>query len=325
MRNFFVKYEEISDPNYGSYPGSRSVEELINNSVVIIDKPPGPTSHQVVTWVRNILGSKKAGHSGTLDPGVTGVLVVTLGKACKIMPALMGLDKEYIALMELHDDVQEDLLEEVLEKFTGKIKQIPPRKSAVKRKIRVREIYEIKILEREGRRVLMDIKCQKGTYIRKLIHDIGKKLGCGAHMRELRRIKVGPFGEDIAVRLQDLKDAYVMWKENGDTKIKEYLRPVEFGVEHLKKVIVKDSAVNALANGAPLGIGGISRIEEGITPDEMVAIFTEKGELLGLGYASMSTEEAMKKRHGLFAKIDTVMMDKDTYPKMWGQTKKKND
>jgi H/ACA ribonucleoprotein complex subunit 4 len=139
-----IKAEEISNPDFGSYPGSRTVKEILNCGIVLLDKPSGPTSHQVAAWVRDVLGVKKVGHSGTLDPKVTGVLVITLDKASKIMPALMGMDKEYVAIMHLHEDVSESELKKAVKKFTGKIEQVPPKKSAVKRRKRTREVYEIK-------------------------------------------------------------------------------------------------------------------------------------------------------------------------------------
>ena len=312
-----VKSEEITNPDLGIYPGSRSVDELIENGIVFIDKPSGPTSHQVASWVKNILGIKKVGHSGTLDPKVTGILVVTLGKATKIIPALMGLDKEYVAVMQLHEDVETEKIKKVLERFTGEIVQVPPKRSAVKRRKRKRKIYELKFLEKKGLDVLLKIKCQSGTYVRKLIHDMGKEIGKGAHMKELRRIKVGPFDESIAITLQQLKDSFVFWKENKDEKIREIIRPVEFGVEHLKKIWVRDSAVNALCNGAPLAVGGICRLDEGIREGELIAIFTLKGELIALAYALMTSEEIKKVKHGLAARIDRVIMEKNVYPRMW--------
>ncbi len=311
-----TKAEEISNPNFGTYPGSRSIEEILKCGIVILDKPSGPTSHQVAAWVRNMLEIKKVGHSGTLDPKVTGVLVITLDKATKIISALMGLDKEYIAVMHLHEDIEKKKLEKIVEKFTGKIEQVPPKRSAVKRRKRVREIYEIKILEKKGMDVLLDIKCQKGTYVRKLIHDMGRELGKGAHMKELRRIKVGPFDEKICITLHDLKDSYVLWQEKQDEKIKDCVKPVEFGVEHIKKIWVRDGAVNALCNGAPLAVGGVCKLDE-MEKEDMVAIHTLKGELIALGCAKMNSEEIKKSKRGIAAEVDRVIMKKDLYPRMW--------
>jgi len=313
----FVRAEEISNPEYGKYPGARSVEELLHCGIVVLDKPSGPSSHQVVAWVKEILGVKKVGHSGTLDPKVTGVLIVTLEKATKIIPAVMGLDKEYVAVMHLHGDVEIEKIKEVAKKFTGEIIQLPPRRSAVRRKKRVRKVYEIEVLEKVGRDVLMRIKCESGTYVRKLIHDMGLELGKGAHMKELRRTKVGEFTESMATTLQDLKDYYILWKERGDEKIKEIIKPVEFGVEHLKKIWVRDSAVNALCNGAPLAIGGVCRFDEEIKEGELVAIFTLKGELVALARAEVTGEKMKKLKRGIVARVDRVVMEKDLYPRMW--------
>lgn len=310
-----VKAEDISSPEFGSYPGARPVEELLKSGVIILDKPSGPTSHQVAAWVRDILGADKVGHSGTLDPKVTGVLVITVDKATKVMPALMDMDKEYVAVMHLHGDIEDENLRKVIKNFTGKIEQVPPKKSAVKRAKRTREIYEIKILEMSGQDVLLDIKCQKGTYIRKLIHDMGRELG-GAHMRELRRVKVGPFGEDLCVTLHELKDSYVTWKEQGNEKIRDYVKPAEYSVEHLKKIWVRDSAVNALCNGAPLAVGGVCRLDE-TEKEDMVAIMTMKGELVALGYAKMDWKEIKKAKRGMVADVDRVVMERTLYPRMW--------
>ena len=316
-----IKSEEISNPDFGKYPGSRNTEEILKCGVIVVDKPSGPTSHQVASWVKEILGSNKVGHSGTLDPKVTGVLVIVTDKATKIIPALMGMDKEYIAVMHLHEDADKDEIKRVAEKFTGKIKQMPPKKSAVRRKRRTREIYELRVLEKKGLDVLLDIKCEKGTYVRKLIHDMGKKLGKGAHMRELRRIAVGPYEEDSSVTLHELKDFYVSWRENGKNEIRKHVNPVEFGIEKLKKIVVRDSAVNALCNGAPLGMGGVCRLDENIRKKERVAIMTLKGELVALGVAVMDSEEMKKQNKGICAQIDSVIMEKDLYPRMWKNSK----
>src|SRR3989338_2496513 len=139
-------------------------EELINYGIVNIDKPAGPTSHQVSDYVQKILGISKAGHSGTLDPGVTGVLPIALGRATRIVQNLLTAGKEYVAIMYLHKEVSEKEINEAVKKFTGKIKQLPPIKSAVKRRLRTREVYYVEIMEIEDREVLFRIGCQAGTY-----------------------------------------------------------------------------------------------------------------------------------------------------------------
>ncbi|MEM5836736.1 MAG: RNA-guided pseudouridylation complex pseudouridine synthase subunit Cbf5, partial [Candidatus Aenigmatarchaeota archaeon] len=224
---WLIKSEEDTNPAYGKKPEERTIEELIKSCVIIVDKHAGPTSHQVTAWIKEIFGVKKAGHAGTLDPAVTGVLPVALENATKVMPVLMGLEKEYVGVMHLHKEVDENLLRQTVLKFVGKIVQIPPVKSAVARRPREREIKFFDILEIEGKDVLFRIGCEAGTYVRKVTHDIGQKLGVGAHMTELRRIRAGNFTEDQSHSLVEIKDAYEFWKEGKEEFLRKILIPVE--------------------------------------------------------------------------------------------------
>lgn len=316
MKEFLVKSEEVSDPRFGEYPGARDVESLLENGIVVIDKPSGPTSHQVTAWVRDMLGLEKAGHSGTLDPKTTGVLVIALEKATKIMEALMGLDKEYVSIMHLHDNISDKKLKITLDKFEDKIVQKPPVKSSVKREERVREIYSLDILDRDGKDVLLKTDCEAGTYIRKLIHDVGEDIG-GAHMKELRRTRVGPFAEDGAYKLQDLKDNYVLWKEEGVEDIRKVVGPVEASVEHLKSILVKDTAIDSICHGAPLGVGGVSKLQDNIKAGDMVSISSLKGELIALGEAKKDSVDILNDSRGKAADLERVIMDRNTYPSSW--------
>ncbi|MBW2963512.1 RNA-guided pseudouridylation complex pseudouridine synthase subunit Cbf5 [Candidatus Woesearchaeota archaeon] len=285
------------------------VEELINYGIVNIDKPSGPTSHQVADFVQKILGIKKAGHSGTLDPKVTGILVLGLSRATRLVHVLLTGGKEYVGIMHLHKLVDEKEIKKTVKKFfVGKIKQTPPIKSAVKREEREREIYEFEVLEVNGQDVLFRVSCQAGTYIRKLCHDLGKQLGVGAHMAELRRTRVGPFDESTTFTLQDLKDAYVLWKEEGNEKfIRRVIQPVESVVKNLPKVKVNDGAKESLLHGRDLAIPGIAELSE-FVKDDVVALMNKKGELIGLGTAAMSTEEIEKKKKGIAVRTEKVFM-----------------
>ena len=316
-REFDFKEAVVSDPRYGKYPGSRSIEELIERGILVLDKPSGPTSHQVTEWVKDILNVDKAGHSGTLDPKVTGVLVIALEKSTKTMPVLNGLDKEYVSILRLHGDAKEEKLSNVLDNFRGEIKQIPPKKSAVKRQERTREIKELEVLDRDGRDVLLRINCEAGTYIRKLAHDMGEELGFGAHMKELRRTAVGPFNEDEAIKLQTLKDDYVFFKDDENENIREDVLPVETVAEVSKCVTLKDTATEALCNGADLGVGGVSAVERGINKGEKISILTGKGELVAIAEAKLSSEEIIEKNKGKAASLINVIMERGTYPKGW--------
>jgi len=231
----------------------------------------------------------------------------------------MSAGKEYVCVMRVHGDFDLDELRRVVREFTGPIYQRPPLRSAVKRVVRVRRVYYIKILEVSGRDVLMRVGVEAGTYIRKLCHDIGEVLGCGAHMQELRRTRVGPFREDeTLVTLQDILDAYKIWTELGDDKyIRKVILPVEVGVSHLPKVIIKDSAVDAICHGASLAVTGILRVETGIKVTDLVALFTQKGELVALGEATMRSEEMVSSRRGIAVKVTRVIMRPGTYPPVW--------
>jgi len=231
----------------------------------------------------------------------------------------MKAPKEYICVMKLHGEVSADDLKSVVSEFIGPIYQRPPLRSAVKRVIRVRRIYSIEILEVKMPYVLLKISCEAGTYIRKLVHDIGVVLGCGAHMQELRRIRAGPFSEDEnLVTLHDVKDAYDEWRETGDPRLlKKVILPVEKAVEHLPHIVIRDSAVDAICHGAQLAAPGILRVETGIKVGTLVAIFTQKGELVAIGKALMRSEEMASSRKGIAVKPTCVVMKPGTYPPMW--------
>lgn len=318
MSELIVKEEVETNPAYGSYPHERKIQDNINNGLIILDKPAGPTSHQVTAWVKEILKISKAGHTGTLDPHVTGVLPIMLANAVKIAPAIVGAKKEYVCLMRLHKEVDEGKIYKVAESFIGKIKQIPPRKAAVRRVERKREIYYFEILEIDDKEVLFKVGTEAGTYIRKLCIDFGKALGIGAHMQQLRRTKAGMFTEERAITLHDLKDAYEFWHEEKEEKyLREIIKPMEFALMEIKKIMVKDSAVGAVCYGAPLHLGGIAKFSKGIEENELIAIMSLKGELVALGRAKLNSEALEKKRVGLAAVIQRVIMERDVYPKAW--------
>ncbi|MHA1740846.1 MAG: RNA-guided pseudouridylation complex pseudouridine synthase subunit Cbf5 [Candidatus Thorarchaeota archaeon] len=319
-REVIVRTHDTTSPEYGfSSPEEIPVEFLLENGVVCLDKPAGPTSHEVATWVRKILNVSKAGHSGTLDPAVTGILPIGLGNATKAMQALLPAGKEYVCIMELHGDVPEESIRQVIEEFTGKIYQRPPLRSSVKRVLRVREIYYNRILEIKGRLVLFRVGCQAGTYIRKLCFDIGEALGVGAHMRELRRTRVGKFREDEHLcTLHDLKDAYVFWREDGDeTDIRRYVLPVEYALRHLPDIVIRDSAVDAICHGADLAASGVVRLSSGIKKGDLVVIKTLKGEAVALARAMDTSERIAKAGGGLIANTERVLMERGRYPPMW--------
>lgn len=250
---------------------------------------------------------------------MTGVLPVALEEATKVIQALLRAGKEYVGVMKLHGDVSEEQIREVFSEFQGRIYQRPPLRASVKRTLRIRTIYYLDALEIDGRNVLFKVGCEAGTYVRKLIFDMGRVFGCGAHMHELRRVRAGPFTEDRnMVTLHDVLYLYSRWRETGDLRLlRRFILPMERALDLLPKVFIRDSAVDAVCHGAHLTAPGITRIESGINPADKVAILTLKGEAVALGTAVASTEEMLKATHGIMVKTDRVLMPRGTYPKLW--------
>lgn len=300
---------------FGKKPEDRSWQELIHNGIVVIDKPAGPTSHQVSAYVQQILGIGKAGHSGTLDPNVTGVLVIGLGEATKSVHHLLTSGKQYVCIMHLHQPVEEYALRKAFQDFTGTISQLPPVKSAVKRQLRERTIYDTTILEIDGQDVLFSMDCQAGTYVRKFCHDLGQALTVGAHMAALRRTRVAHFTEDKVITLQTLKDAYVAAKAGNPAELKSILLPVEDAVAHMKRIVILDSAINALTHGVQLKVPGIVGYDSDIRAGETVAVFSQKGELVLIGEAKLDGTK-LGGQNGLAVKTTRVYLSPDVYPRM---------
>ena len=320
MDDYLIKSKSKTNPDYGCNPYERPIEEHISKGVINLDKPSGPSSHEVDSWVKRILHVNKTGHGGTLDPKVTGVLPIGIDAATRVSQLLLPAGKEYVCLMTMHKEMPEDQIYEIFDQFTGKIYQTPPVKSAVKRELRVRTIYYATIYEIKGKDVLFRVGCEAGTYIRTLCHDIGEALGCGAHMAELRRTRAGPFNErnDDLVNLHDLTDAYHFWVEDGDESyLRNAIKPMEVAAEHLPQIFIKDSAVEAICQGAKLAAGGISMLSKGIKRRDLVAIKSLKGELIASGIALASTEEIMNADSGLVVDTNKVFMQPGVYPMAW--------
>lgn len=318
--NILTKLDENTSNKFGTIPNERSFEELLDKGFVIIDKNSGPTSHETTDFVKKILGINKAGHSGTLDPAVTGVLLTGLGRATRLMEYMLKSNKEYVCLMYLHQKVDEKTIKDALKHFTGEITQIPPSISAVKREPRKRIIYSIEILDIDNQNVLFRVACQHGTYIRKLCTDIGDYIGCKAQMKELRRTKAGPYTEfDNSISLDKLRNLFELYKKDSkyESELRKYIRPMEDVLKDFKKIYVRDSAVDTLCHGADLAIPGISKTEEGIKVGEEVAIFTLKGELIAMGVSYLTSKQIITKKRGAVVKTEKVFMDSGTYPSVW--------
>ena len=317
-RKRIMKVKSKTNPNYGKSPEEYSIKELLNNGIINLDKTQGPTSHQVDSWIKEILSQEKVGHGGTLDPNATGVLPIAIGDATRALQVLLSAGKEYVGIMKLHKNIDKKKIVEVCNSFVGEITQLPPVRSAVKRVKRKREIYYLDIIQIKDRDVLFRVGCESGTYVRTLCVDIGSKLKIVAHLAELRRTKVGHLIEEDSVKLHDLKDAYTFWKEDKNEKeLRSIVLPMERLFDHFPKIVIRDSAIDALCHGASLAIPGVVEIDSDIKKDDLAVVFSLKGEGVALVKSLMSTEEVIQKDKGMCANLDRVLMNKGTYPAIW--------
>lgn len=319
-RELLIKAHDTTSPKYGCKPQERAAQEYIKYGTINLDKPAGPTSHEVAAWTKKILQIQTIGHGGTLDPKVTGVLPITLEDATKMVQALLYSGKEYVCVMKLHGDVSEQQTRRVLEEFEDEIYQRPPLRSSVKRQVRTRRIYYNEFIEQEGRLVLFKVGCEGGTYIRKLCFDIGEVLGVGAHMQELRRTRAGPFIENSKsmVTLHDVAYWFGEYQTKKETEIlHKIIQPMETALSMVPKIIVRDSAVDALCHGANLTAPGVVSVESGISKDSITTIFTLKGEAVALAKALVSTQEILDLKYGAVVALQRVLMPRGVYPKVW--------
>lgn len=273
---------------------------------ICIDKPKGPTSHQIDYWVRQITDVERVGHIGTLDPQATGLLVIALGKCVRLVDIAHEYPKEYIATLKLHADADELSIRKAFDHFKGEIYQLPPIKSAVARKLRTREIYDIEIMEIRNRDVLFKVKCQSGTYIRTLCVDIGYYLGTKGNMTDLRRLGTGPFREEMAITLQELSDRVEMAKAGKDHLLKSAMYQSNFLLSTFSKVIIKASTLKTIAHGSDLYPGGIKAIIGEPLAGERVALISESGQLVGTGKMVSSFNQISDTK---IVDLDRVLID----------------
>ena len=310
--------DSLSASDHGIEPDKRDLAHHLRLGMVLVDKPRGPTSHQVSAWVKGIFGLKKAGHSGTLDPNVSGVLPIVFEDGTRALDVLLEGTKEYVAVLRLHGNAQKPRIKEVFAEFLGEIYQTPPVRAAVKRELRIRKIHSLEILEMDGRSVLFKVVCDPGTYIRTLCTDIGEVLGVGGHMLELRRTRSGHFKETQIYRLHELKDAFEIYKETGDeTLIRKMILPMERLFDDLPKITIKDSAVDAICHGANVALPGILGVDGKVKRDDLVVILTQKGEAVGLGIAKKKSATLVGGGKGVGVDIKRVFMAPGTYPRLW--------
>lgn len=238
--------------------------------------------------MKRILKVEKTGHSGTLDPKTTGCLIVCIDRATRLVKSQQSAGKEYVAVFKLHGPVESRAkVEQGLEKLRGALFQRPPLISAVKRQLRVRSVYDSKLCDYDMERNMgvFWVSCEAGSYIRTMCVHLGLVLGVGGQMLELRRVRSGIQHEkDGLVTMHDVLDAMYLYDNHKDESLlRRVIRPLEGLLVNHKRIIMKDSSVNAVCYGAKIMLPGVLRYEDGIEMDEEIVVVTTKGEAIALG------------------------------------------
>jgi H/ACA ribonucleoprotein complex subunit 4 len=308
---------------FGCSPLSRAIADHMLYGIINLDKPVNPSSHEVVSWIKRIMNCEKTGHSGTLDPKVSGCLLVCLNRATRLVKAQQSAGKEYVCIVRFHSEIGGAAkVQRALDMLTGACFQRPPVISAVKRQLRVRTIYEAKLIEYNEKRhmAIFWTSCEAGTYIRTMCVHMGLILGVGAHMAELRRVRSGVLDENkYMATMHDVLDAQFMYENLRDEKyLRRVVIPLELLLTTYPRLVVKDSAVNAICYGAQLMIPGVLRFEKNIEVGSEIVMMTTKGEAIATGIAQMTTAVISSVDHGVVAVIKRVIMERDTYNMRWG-------
>ncbi|PXF21297.1 MAG: RNA-guided pseudouridylation complex pseudouridine synthase subunit Cbf5 [Methanobacteriota archaeon] len=307
-----------SSPEHGCAPIDRDIAGRLAAGWLLVDKPAGPTSHQVSAWARDLLGLNKLGHGGTLDPFATGVLALMSGRTMRLTDRVLKIGKTYVAVLRLSADVEDASLAAAVTELKGEILNVPPKQSAVKIRVRTRTLHAVDVHEREGRYVVISISCAAGTYIRTWARDLGLLLGTRVELIELRRTRSGHFSEESTVNMQQLADAVWLWQENDDpTALERVVRPVEELLVGIPRVFVKDGAAAAVCHGAPLLRPGVVAIDRGLANGDEVRLLTLKGEAVALARMQVDGARLEEMKTGEVAKSTTVLMEVDTYPRGW--------
>jgi len=316
-----VQLGDLSKPsNHGIDPEKLSIEQRLASGFILLDKPPGPTSHQIASWVRDLLGLERLGHGGTLDPFATGVLPLMAGKSMKLTKGILKTDKTYIAVLKFAQETNTKQLNDVIEKLTGRIYNVPPEISAVKVQVRTRKIYRFELIEATTKQAIVKIACEAGTYIRTIARDMGLLLGYNVELKELRRENSGRFSLTDCVTLQEIADAVWLWKECDDSNaLEKIIHPTEKLLLDKPYIIVKDSAASALCHGAPLLRPGLIEVSDKLSSGLEVAAFTSKNEVVGIVKMSKGFTEISNETSGEIGKPVMILMEQERYPPQWNK------
>ena len=318
MTQHILDADASTNPSIGGEPDSRDVMERLASGFILLDKPAGPTSHQLASWARDMFGLERLGHGGTLDPFATGVLPLMAGKAMKLTKKILTHKKTYICVFRFATAPDETRLAEVMKQLTGRVYNVPPEVSAVKVQVRTRKIYTFENIEIKGNDMIARVYCEAGTYIRTIARDMGLLLDMKVQLKELRRENTGVFKLEDCITMQELADAIWLWKECDQPEaLLRVIHPIEKLLLDLPSATVKDSAAAALAHGAPLLRPGIINIKSDVKAGKQVMIETLKGEAVGIVTLTLSTNEIATINEGEVARPSMVLLDEGLYPRRW--------
>lgn len=307
-----------TDAAFGTAPDDRTLEQRLASGFILVDKPAGPTSHQLAAWARDLLGLERLGHGGTLDPFATGVLPLMSGRCMKITNKILKHQKTYIAVFRFRTMPDLEALNATMATLTGRIYNVPPEVSAVKVQVRTRTIHSFELLDTEGHDAVARITCDAGTYIRTMARDMGLLLNTPVALKELRRESSGMFDLNHCITMDQLADAVWLWKECGQVDaINAIIHPIEKLLVDVPRCTVKDSAVAALAHGAPLLRPGLISIPTGLKKGTELLVTSLKEEAVGFVKLKADSDDIPSMESGELARPSMVLMDTEVYPRRW--------
>ncbi|KAH9385417.1 H/ACA ribonucleoprotein complex subunit 4 [Nematocida major] len=320
LEDLNVKSLKYTPTPYGYSPMERPLDVYLEYGVINLDKPCNPSSHEVVSWVKSILKCERTGHSGTLDPMVSGCLPVCLNKATRIAKCQQDAGKEYVGVVHFEEGVTKEQFLAALKVYVGPLLQRPPEQCAVKRNLRIRTVHSVEYLDFDEKKQLgmFRVSCEAGTYIRSLCTHLGLHLGVKSEMVDLRRTRSGTVGEDRLVTMHDVLDAMYLYDQKRDEK---YLRSVVLPLESLlvdyPRIIIKDSCINSICYGGQLTAKGVLRYGD-FNHKDTVLLVSPKGEAVALAVALVTSPQLSMMEHGTVCRTKRVIMSKDTYQRQWG-------
>ena len=307
-----------TDTAFGTAPDDRTLEQRLASGFILVDKPAGPTSHQLAAWARDLLGLERLGHGGTLDPFATGVLPLMTGRCMKITNKILKHRKSYIAVFRFKDMPEESVLKSTMASMTGRIYNVPPEVSAVKVQVRTRTIHAFELLDIDGKDAVARITCEAGTYIRTMARDMGLMLNTPVDLKELRRESSGMFDLTQCITMDQLADAVWLWKECGqEDALKAVVHPIEKLLVDLPRCQIKDSAVAAMTFGAPLLRPGLVNLPTDLTKGTELLVTSLKDEAVGFVKLKADSATIVAMEGGEVARPSMVLMDTEVYPRRW--------